>query len=205
IGFGLGAALVALTVSAGVYASAQNTNPNPHPFMGRGMGPGGGAPGRGGPMGPDGPLGMLRMLGPQLNLTDAQKEQIKTIAESHREEWKALGDRERLAHEALTAAIMADTMDEALIRSKSAELGVVQADVAVASARARAAAASAPRSTGATEYRSITRIATPFFFSSSYAFSASNTVTPAPMTVATSSPLSRRTFNPPIVNVSSFE
>lgn len=81
---------------------------------------------------------MLRMLGPQLNLTDAQKEQIKSIADAHRDEWKALGDRERLAHEALTAAIMADTIDEALIRSKSAELGVVQADVAVASARARA-------------------------------------------------------------------
>jgi Spy/CpxP family protein refolding chaperone len=91
-----------------------------------------------GPGGPGSPLAMLRMLGPQLNLTDAQKEQIKNIVDAHRDEWKALGDRERLAHEALTAAIMADTIDEALIRSKSAELGVVQADAAVASARARA-------------------------------------------------------------------
>ena len=135
------AAAIAIGVSAGGRASAQNTNQDPHPFRSGGSGGSGeqhrfGGPGMFG--GPGGPLGMLRMLGPQLNLTDAQKEQIKNIAESHREEWKALGDRERLAHEALTAAIMADTMDEALIRSKSAELGVVQADAAVASARARA-------------------------------------------------------------------
>ena len=129
------AGAIAIGVTAGERASAQNTNQGSPPFRSGGPGRFGG-PGM--PGGPGGPLGMLRMLGPQLNLTDAQKEQIKTIAESHREEWKALGDRERLAHEALTAAIMADTMDEALIRSKSAELGVVQADVAVASARARA-------------------------------------------------------------------
>ena len=132
------AGAIALGVMAGERASAQNTNQDPRPF--RSGGPGG--PGRFGGPGmpgrPGGPLGMLRMLGPQLNLTDAQKEQIITIADSHRDEWKALGDRERLAHEALTAAIMADTIDEALIRSKSAELSVVQADVAVASARARA-------------------------------------------------------------------
>jgi protein CpxP len=136
IGFGVGAAVVALTVSAGVYASAQNTNPNPHPFMGRG-GPGGPG-GRGGPMGPDGPLGMLRMLGPRLNLTDAQKEQVKNIAESRRDEWKALGDRARTAHEALHGAITADSVDEALIRQRSAEVAAVEADLAVAQARTHA-------------------------------------------------------------------
>ena len=131
------AAAIALGVTAGVRASAQNTSQEPRSFNGRPMGPGG----RGGMMGPGGPaspLAMLRRLGPELNLTDAQKEQIKNIADAHRDEWKALGDRERLAHEALFAAIMADTIDEALIRSKSAELGIVQADAAVASARARA-------------------------------------------------------------------
>ena len=69
---------------------------------------------------------------------------------------------------------------------------------------ARAAATSASLSTGATEYRSITRIEVPDALSASYALSASNTVTPAPMTVATSSPLWRSTFKPPIENVSSF-
>jgi len=131
------AAALALGVTAGLRASAQNTSQDPRSFSGHGMGPGG----RGGMLGPGGPgspLAMLRMLGPQLNLTDAQKEQIKNIADAHRDEWKAIGDRERLAHEALTAAITADTIDEALIRSRSAELGIVQADAAVASARARA-------------------------------------------------------------------
>ena len=131
------AGAIALGVTAAERASAQNTNQDPRPFNGSHMGPGGRG-GMWGPGGPGGPLAMLRMLGPQLNLTDAQKAQIKSIADSHRDEWKALGDRERTAREALTAAIMADTIDEALIRSKSAELGAVQTDVAVASARARA-------------------------------------------------------------------
>src|SRR2546428_12158584 len=115
------AGAIALGVAAAGHVSAQNTNQNPRPFNGPFMGPGG----RGGMLGPGGPLAMLRMLGPQLNLTDAQKAQIKSIADSHRDEWKALGDRERTARAALTAAIMADTIDEAPIRSTSAELGAV--------------------------------------------------------------------------------
>ena len=91
-------------------------------------------------MGPDGALGMLRRLGPQLGLSDAQQDQIKSIAQSHREEWKALGDRARAAHQALDAAIAADTVDDALIRAKSADVATVQADIAVASAHARAEA-----------------------------------------------------------------
>ena len=45
----------------------------------------------------------------------------------------------------------------------------------------------------------MTRIAMPAAFSWSYAFNASNSVTPAPTTVATSFALSRTTFSPPIV------
>ena len=81
---------------------------------------------------------MLPMLGPQLGLTDAQKDQIKAIADSHKDEWKALADRGRAAHVALDAAITADTVDEALIRQKSAEAAAVEADMAVARAHARA-------------------------------------------------------------------
>jgi protein CpxP len=83
-------------------------------------------------------MGMLPMLGPELGLTDAQKEQIRTIAQSHRDEWKALTDRGRAAHEALNAAITAGTVDEALIRQRAAEAGAVDADIAVARARANA-------------------------------------------------------------------
>jgi len=130
------AGAIALGVTAASTASAQNTNQDQRPFNGSHTGPGG--RGMFGPGGPGGPLAMLRILGPQLNLTDAQREQIKNLAETHREEWKALAERERTAHQALNAAIMADTIDEGLIRSKSAELAAVQADVALAAARVRA-------------------------------------------------------------------
>ena len=119
------AALVA--GAAGVYATAQDQNtsaPQP-PFMGRGFGPGG----------PGGPMGLLPGLGRELQLTDGQREQIKAIADSHRDEWKALADRARAAHQALGAAVNADTFDEALIRQKSAEAAAVDVDMALARAR----------------------------------------------------------------------
>src|SRR5262245_1393202 len=91
------ATLLVYGVGAGVYAHAQNTNQGPPPFRGRG--------------GPGGPMGMMPMLARQLNLTDAQKAQVKSIADSHRDEWKALGDRARTAHEALQQAVTADVVD----------------------------------------------------------------------------------------------
>jgi periplasmic protein CpxP/Spy len=137
IALGVGASVIALAVTAGVYASVENTSQGPPSFRGRGMGPGG--PGRfGGPGGPGGPMGMLPMLGRQLGLTDAQKGQIKQIADSHKDEWKALADRGRTAHAALNDAVTADAFDEALIRSRSAEAAVVDTDMAVARARAHA-------------------------------------------------------------------
>ena len=137
---GIGAGLVAIGVTAGVYASPQNTNQDPRPFSGPGGGPRG-PMGRGGPMGPGGPggpMGMLPMLGPQIGLTDAQKDQIKTIADSHKDEWKALGDRARTAHDALNEAVTADTVDENLIRQRSADVAAVEADMAVGRAHAHA-------------------------------------------------------------------
>ena len=133
---GLGIALLALGVSAGAYAAVQNTNQDAPPFRG-GRGPGG--PGRfGGPGGPGGPMGMLPPLPPFLNLTDAQKDQIKTIAGSHADEWKSLADRARTAHETLMAAEMIDPIDDGVIRQKSAEVASVEADMSVARAHARA-------------------------------------------------------------------
>ena len=137
IALGVGASIVALGVTAGVYAHAQdqNTNQDPRPFRGQGMGPGG-PMGRGGPGGPGGPMGMLPMFGSRLGLTDAQKDQVKNIAESHKGEWKTIADRARTAHEALQDAVTADAIDEGLIRQRSAEVGVVEADIAVARAHA---------------------------------------------------------------------
>jgi len=132
---GVATGVLVLGVGAGVYATAQNTNQDPRPFS---RGPGGPG-GRGGRMGgPGGPMGMLPMLARELNITDAQKAQIKTIADSHRAEWKALGDRARTAHEALQQAVTADTVDEGLIRQRSAEVAAVEADMNVARARTHA-------------------------------------------------------------------
>lgn len=129
---GFAAGVLALGLGTGIYA--QNTSQGAPPFRGRGMG----GPGRGGPMGPGGPLGIMPMLGPELGLTDAQKDQIKNIAASHRDEWPALGDRARVARKALNDAVTADALDENLIRQRSAEVGAVESDLAVARARAHA-------------------------------------------------------------------
>jgi protein CpxP len=136
----LAAAAAALTigVSAGVHAVAQdpntnqNTNSDPRSFK---RGPGRG-PGRFG--GPGGGMGLLPMLPRQLQLTDAQRDQVRTIAQSHADEWKALAERARTARQALMAAVTGDSIDETLIRAKSAEVAAVEADLNVARARAGA-------------------------------------------------------------------
>src|SRR5262249_58902704 len=67
-----------------------------------------------------------------------QMEQIRSIATSHADEWKALADKEREARQALQTAIAAVPFDELTIRQKSAALAAVEADAAVGRARARA-------------------------------------------------------------------
>ena len=81
---------------------------------------------------------MLPMFGPQIGLTDTQRDQIKTIADAHKDEWKALADRARTAHDALNDTVIADAIDEASIRQKSAEVAAIDADLAVARAHAHA-------------------------------------------------------------------
>jgi Spy/CpxP family protein refolding chaperone len=76
------------------------------------------------------------MIASQLNLSDAQKDQVKAIAQSHRDEWQSLADHVSTARQGLRVAITSGTFDEALVRDKSAALGQAEADVAVASARA---------------------------------------------------------------------
>jgi Spy/CpxP family protein refolding chaperone len=97
--------------------------------------------GRGGPMGRfGGPGGPMMALGPimRLNLSDAQRDQVKGIVDSHREEHRAVADRARAARETLAAAIAADQFDEGTVRARSAEVASVEADLAVAQARLRA-------------------------------------------------------------------
>jgi Spy/CpxP family protein refolding chaperone len=137
---GLGAGLIALTAVAGAFVHAQDQDANSQHRQFRGRGPGGPG-GPDGPAGfgrPGGPMGMLPRLGREIALTDAQRDQIKAIAESHKDDWKALADRARTAHMALNEAVTADSINETLIRQKSSEVAAVDADMAVARARARA-------------------------------------------------------------------
>jgi protein CpxP len=122
-------ALAALVAAVHASAQDQNTSQAPAPFMGRG---------RGGPKGPGGPMGIMPMLPHELQLTASQNDQIKAIADSHRDEWKALADRARAAHAALNSAVTADTLDETTIRARSADVAAVDADMAVARAHANA-------------------------------------------------------------------
>jgi Spy/CpxP family protein refolding chaperone len=83
-------------------------------------------------------MGILPMLGREIDLTDAQQDQLKVIADSHKDDWKALADRARAAQSALNQAVTADTFNEAVVRQKSAEAASVDADMAVARAKAHA-------------------------------------------------------------------
>ncbi len=115
------------------------------PGMGRMGGPGGphgdqGGPGRrgsGGP-GPGGRGGMLRGLGlGRVDLSEAQRDQVKQVLDSHKDEQLAIGEKGRLAHDALEAAITADPFDENLVRARASDLAAVDADATVFHARIR--------------------------------------------------------------------
>jgi periplasmic protein CpxP/Spy len=89
--------------------------------------------------------GMGPMQGPgvglplrQLDLTDQQRAQVRTIMESHQQEFRALGERMREAHRALNQAVTAPAVDEGAIRAASATLAEAQADGAVLRARVHA-------------------------------------------------------------------
>lgn len=106
-------------------------------------GPGGRGPGGRGPGGPDGvggPMGGLFGLQVDalrgLDLTDAQRQQVRSIMESHREEARALAERGRTTMEALNAATQTAT-DENAIRQQGEALGAVLADAAVLRSRVR--------------------------------------------------------------------
>lgn len=104
----------------------------------RGQGPGFGGPPPGGPgmRGPGGPMG----LGPgfrELDLTEEQRAQLKSIAESHRDEFKAAGQKARAAHDGMQALLEAETIDEAAIRATSTEVAAAEADVMILNAKMR--------------------------------------------------------------------
>ena len=107
------------------------------PQQRRGPGPrmvGPGGPGRGGPMG--GPMG----FGPgfrELDLTDDQKAQLKSIADSHRDEFRQAGEKMGAAREGMRALLEADQINEGAIRAKSAEVAAAEAEIAILTAKMR--------------------------------------------------------------------
>ncbi|WP_291990121.1 Spy/CpxP family protein refolding chaperone, partial [Luteitalea sp.] len=95
--------------------------------------------GRGGMMG--GPLGALLGVHPDLplsalNLTDAQREQVRTIMQSHRDEGQALVQKAQASMEALRQATDA-TVDEGAAAQQGQALGAVIAEAAVLRGRVR--------------------------------------------------------------------
>lgn len=143
IGLGLGAAAIAVIVAG---ASYQNLSAQGRGFGGPGAGfgrggdaggPGGpGGPGgrRGGPGGPGGPGAFGPMMFGRLDLTSDQRDRVRQIMDSHRDEQKALGDRAMKAHEALEEAVTS-TFNEGAVRARAADVAAVDADMAVAQAR----------------------------------------------------------------------
>jgi protein CpxP len=78
-------------------------------------------------------LEMLR----QLDLTDQQRQQVRTIMENHKSDFQQVRQRIRTAVEAQHAAATATPPDEATIRAKATEVGTAEGDLAVLLARVR--------------------------------------------------------------------
>jgi periplasmic protein CpxP/Spy len=125
-------ALAASTWGAGALF-AQQTERQPAPQEGIRR-PGPGQPGvfwRG--PGP-GPMGLMLPLR-QLDLSDAQHEQVKGILDGHREALQANAEKVRAAMKAQHDAVESPQFDEAAVRDRAAALAAVQADATVLHAR----------------------------------------------------------------------
>jgi protein CpxP len=124
LSLGLALALAASAATSSHLAAQDQPADRHRPGMGR----------RGGPgafRGPGGPMIPLR----QLNLSDVQRDQVRAIFESHRQETRTLAERARTARQALNAAVTADTFEEGTIRARSSELSAVDTELAIARAR----------------------------------------------------------------------
>ena len=67
--------------------------------------------------GPGGPMGAIGIPLNRLDLTDAQRDQVKSVMDSHQAELRPLGEKAMTARRALERAVTADTVDEGAIRS----------------------------------------------------------------------------------------
>ena len=119
---GLAGAFLAAILLVGTVAEVAAQG-GTRPGFARGGGPGG--------------LGLFGPGGAGLdgaNLTDTQKDQVKGIVDSHREEMRALLDRQALARRALTLSAESGRVDDAAAN----EVGAASAALALAEAHMRA-------------------------------------------------------------------
>ena len=128
------AAIVAAVVMTGVAASvaAHQQQQQRGPAVEGRRGPGGRMGGPGGPGG----FGLPGLR--ELDLTDAQKEQVRTIQQSHRDEVQQIAERTRTAQRAIDQAANGPSIDEAAIRTQSQALAAAIADGAVLRAKVNA-------------------------------------------------------------------
>jgi Spy/CpxP family protein refolding chaperone len=73
----------------------------------------------------------------ELNLSDAQRQQVRDIMQRHRDENRQMADRLRAAMEAQRKAVETVPADEASIRATSQALAEAQTGMAVQQARIR--------------------------------------------------------------------
>lgn len=129
-----GAAAVMILGLAAAVTSAQRAPRNADQMQGPG-GPGGmghgmmGGPGmrggRGGPGGPGGPMGMLGPGMRALGLTDAQRDQIEGVLDSHKAKLDELRAKRGQAQRELHDAITSEQPNPQLVQEKASALGAI--------------------------------------------------------------------------------
>ena len=112
------AAALLLVASFGATVYAQTDGPGRRGLFGHG------GPGRGGFP------GLAR-----LDLTDAQREQVREVMQRYRDQMREAGTRLHQAHAAQRAAIETTPVNEGLIRSTTQTLANAQTDMAILRAR----------------------------------------------------------------------
>jgi Spy/CpxP family protein refolding chaperone len=79
-------------------------------------------------------MGLGLLLG-RLNLTDAQRTQVRDVMDRHQEETRAAQIKMREAREALRKAVETVPLDEGLVLEKADAVGRLEGDLAVLRAR----------------------------------------------------------------------
>ncbi len=125
VGLAMGLAIAGLVTAGTVQAQA-----------GRGRGFRGPQFSHQGPGGPGGPGAIMRGLR-ALDLTDAQREQVRVVFEQYRPQFDQLGTQARESGEALRDAMTADAFDEGAIRSAHQGVAAAQVELAVLGSQAR--------------------------------------------------------------------